>query len=102
MTPVTPAPMMAMVFSRTSFQRNLQPSWGVGPWLLSVGRKQMRKFLVAGLALCAVGALWKIEEEEDGVAVAMAPFLAALAIEAGIFLLRRHQTALVGRTYPKS
>jgi hypothetical protein len=94
--------MMAMVFSRTSFQRNLQPSWGVGPWLLSVGRKQMRKFLVAGLALCAVGALWKIEEEEDGVAVAMAPFLAALAIEAGIFLLRRHQTALVGRTYPKS
>jgi len=101
-TPVTPAPMMAMVFSRTSFQRNLQPSWGVGPWLLSVGRKQMRKFLVAGLALCAVGALWKIEEEEDGVAVAMAPFLAALAIEAGIFLLRRHQTALVGRTYPKS
>jgi len=101
-TPVTPAPMMAMVFSRTSFQRNLQPSLGVGPWLLSVGRKQMRKFLVAGLALCAVGALWKIEEEEDGVAVAMAPFLAALAIEAGIFLLRRHQTALVGRTYPKS
>ena len=102
MTPVTPAPMMAMVFSRTSFQRNLQPSWGVGPWLLSLGRKQMRKFLVAGLALCAIGALWKIEEEEDGVAVAMAPFLAALAIEAGIFLLRRHQTALVGRTYPKS
>jgi len=94
--------MMAMVFSRTSFQRNLQPSLGVGPWLLSVGRKQMRKFLVAGLALCAVGALWKIEEEEDGVAVAMAPFLAALTIEAGIFLLRRHQTALVGRTYPKS
>ena len=61
----------------------------------------MRKFLVAGLALCAVGALWKIEEEEDGVAVAMAPFLAALAIEAGIFLLRRHQTALVARTYPQ-
>ena len=93
--------MMAMVFSRTSFQRNLQPSWGVGAWLLSVGRKQMRKFLVAGLVLCAVGALWKIEEEEDGVAIAMAPFLAALAIEAGIFLLRRHQNTLVGKTYPK-
>jgi len=39
----------------------------------------------AGIALCAVGALWKIEEEEDGRAVAMAPFLAALAIEWGFF-----------------
>lgn len=61
----------------------------------------MRRWLVAGIALCAFGALWKIEEEEDGAAVAMAPFLAALAIEAGIFLLRRHQNALVGRTYPQ-
>jgi hypothetical protein len=61
----------------------------------------MRRWLVAGIALCAVGALWKIEEEEDGVAVAMAPFLAALAIEAGIFLLRRHQNSLMGRTYPR-
>jgi uncharacterized membrane protein YhhN len=60
----------------------------------------MRRWLVAGLALCAVGALWKIEEEEDGVAVAMAPFLAALAIETGIFLLRRHQSSLLGKTYP--
>ena len=33
--------------------------------------------------------------EEDGTAVAMSPFLAALAIEAGIFLLRRHQSNLL-------
>jgi uncharacterized membrane protein YhhN len=61
----------------------------------------MRRWLVAGLALCAVGALWKIEEEEDGVAVAITPFLAALAIETGIFMLRRHQTSLLGKTYPQ-
>ncbi|RYI98623.1 MAG: hypothetical protein EON47_19065 [Acetobacteraceae bacterium] len=56
----------------------------------------MRKLLMIGLGLCAVGALWKIEEEEDGVAVAISPFLAALAIEAGIFMLRRHQGGLLG------
>jgi hypothetical protein len=55
----------------------------------------MRKLLMIGLGLCALGALWKAEEEEDGMAVAMSPFLAALAIEAGIFLLRRHQGALL-------
>jgi hypothetical protein len=60
----------------------------------------MRKLLLVGLALCAVGALWKVEEEEDGVAVAMSPFLAALAIEAGIFLLRRHQGGLLGAVRP--
>ena len=60
----------------------------------------MRRWLMAGIALCAVGALWKVEEEEDGAAVAMAPFLAALAIEAGIFLLRRHQNSLLGRGQP--
>lgn len=58
----------------------------------------MRRWLLAGIALCTVGALWKIEKDEDGAAVAMAPFLAALAIEAGIFLLRRHQNSLLGRT----
>ncbi|HEU0161949.1 MAG TPA: hypothetical protein VFQ69_06070 [Rhizomicrobium sp.] len=56
----------------------------------------MRKLLLIGLGLCAVGAMWKIEEEEDGVAVAITPFLAALAIEAGIFMLRRHQGGLLG------
>ena len=55
----------------------------------------MRKLLMIGLGLCALGALWRVEEEEDGTAVAMSPFLAALAIEAGIFLLRRHQGALL-------
>jgi len=60
----------------------------------------MRKLLMIGLALCAVGALWKVEEEEDGVVVALSPFLAALAIEAGIFLLRRHQGSLLGSVGP--
>ncbi len=61
----------------------------------------MQRFLLAGLALCAIGALWKVEEEEDGIAVAMTPFLAALALEAGIFLLPRHQNSLLGKTYPR-
>jgi hypothetical protein len=60
----------------------------------------MRKLLMIGLGLCALGALWKVEEEEDGVVVAMSPFLAALAIEAGIFLLRRHQGGLLGSVRP--
>ena len=56
----------------------------------------MQKLLWAGLGLCAFGALWKAEEEEDGMAVALSPFLAALAIEIGVFLLRRHQGSLLG------
>lgn len=60
----------------------------------------MRKLLMTGLGLCALGALWQAEEEEDGVAVALAPFLAALALEAGIFMLRRHQTSLLGAVRP--
>jgi hypothetical protein len=55
----------------------------------------MRKLLLAGLGLCALGALWRAEQEEDGTAVALSPFLAALALEAGIFLLRRHQSNLL-------
>ncbi len=55
----------------------------------------MRKLLMIGLGLCALGALWRAEEEEDGPVIALSPFLAALAIEAGIFLLRRHQGALL-------
>ena len=55
----------------------------------------MRKLVIIGLGLCVFGALWKAEEEEDGAVVALSPFLAALAIEAGIFLLRRHQTGLL-------
>lgn len=55
----------------------------------------MRQWMWIGLGLCAVGALWKAEEDEDGAVVALSPFLAALAIEAGVFLLRRHQTRLL-------
>ena len=61
----------------------------------------MRKLLMIGLGLCVVGALWKAEEEEDGAIVAMSPFLAALALEAGIFLLRRHQGSLLGAVTPR-
>jgi hypothetical protein len=57
----------------------------------------MRKLLLIGLGLCAVGALWRAEEEEDGMTVALSPFLAALALEAGIFLLRRHQNQLLAK-----
>ena len=55
----------------------------------------MRRLMVFGLGLCALGAIWKFEEEEDGAVIALSPFLAALAIEAGIFLLRRHQGSLL-------
>lgn len=62
----------------------------------------MRKWLVVGLGLCAVGMLWKAEDEADGMEVALSPFLAALAIEAGIFLLRRHQSTLMGLSYSQA
>ncbi|MEI9996526.1 MAG: hypothetical protein WDM91_18155 [Rhizomicrobium sp.] len=55
----------------------------------------MQKWLLAAIGLCALGALWKFEEEEDGPAVAWSPFIAALAIEAGIFMLRRRQNSLM-------
>src|ERR1700689_3477049 len=56
----------------------------------------MRKLLLVGLGLCLFGALWRAEEEEDGTAVALSPFLAALALEAGIFPPRRPATSLLG------
>jgi len=55
----------------------------------------MHKILLIGLGLCAAGAFFRIEEEHEDGAGLMAPFLAALALEAGIFLLRRHQTLLL-------
>jgi len=55
----------------------------------------MRRFLLVGLGLCALASIWKFEEEEDGAAIALSPFLAALALEAGIFFLRRHQNQLL-------
>ena len=57
--------------------------------------QDMRRLLWLGLGLCAIASLWKFEAEEDGPAVALSPFLAALALEAGIFLLRRHQNQLL-------
>lgn len=61
----------------------------------------MRKLIFAGLGLCLLGVLWRVEEEEEGTAVALSPFLAALAIEAGIFLLRRNQGSLLGAAQPR-
>lgn len=55
----------------------------------------MRKLLMIGLGLCALGAMWKAEEEEEGTIIALSPFLAALGIEIGIFMLRRHQGSLL-------
>ena len=60
----------------------------------------MRKLLLIVAGLFAFGALWKAEAEEDGVSVALSPFLAALIIEAGIFLMRRKQNTLLGRGDP--
>ena len=57
----------------------------------------MQRWMWIGLGLCAFGALWKAEEDEDGAVVALSPFLAALAIETGIFLLRRHQNTLLAK-----
>ena len=57
----------------------------------------MRQWMWIGLGLCAVGVLWKAEEDEDGAVVALSPFLAALAIETGVFLLRRHQAQLLAK-----
>ena len=53
----------------------------------------MRKLLLLGLGLCAAAAIVRSEEREQPVLPA---FLAALALEAGIFLLRRHQSVLLG------
>ena len=58
----------------------------------------MRKFLMIAAGLCAFGALWKAEAEEDGAAVALSPFIAAIAIEVGILLLRRRQSNLLDGT----
>lgn len=55
----------------------------------------MRKLLMIAAGLCAFGALWKAEAEEDGAGVALSPFIAAIAIEVGILLLRRRQSSLL-------
>jgi len=55
----------------------------------------MRSLLMIAAGLFAFGALWKAEADEDGAAVALSPFLAAIAIEVGILLLRRKQTRIL-------
>ena len=55
----------------------------------------MRKLLLIAVGIFAFAALWREEAEEDGVAVALSPFIAALAIEIGILVLRRHQTRIL-------
>ena len=47
----------------------------------------MRKLILATLGLLAFAALWKKEAQEDGMGVALSPFIAALALEIGVFLL---------------
>jgi hypothetical protein len=54
----------------------------------------MRTLIFLGLGLCAAGALYRAEEDGESPSP-LSPFLAALAIEAGIFLLRRHQGGLL-------
>jgi len=50
----------------------------------------MRKLILTTLGLLVFAALWKKEAEEDGTSVALSPFIAALAFEIGILLLRRN------------
>jgi len=40
----------------------------------------MRKLILIGLGLYGLAALWRAEEEEDGLLVALSPFVAAIAI----------------------
>jgi hypothetical protein len=60
----------------------------------------MSKLLLVGLALCAAGALVRAEEDPEKEGTPLTPFLAALAIEVGIFLLRRRQGALLYQREP--
>lgn len=55
----------------------------------------MQKLLLIVAGVSLFGALFKKEAQEDGVGIALSPFIAALAIEAGIFILRRHQNTLL-------
>ncbi|HTT97355.1 MAG TPA: hypothetical protein VMF58_04860 [Rhizomicrobium sp.] len=55
----------------------------------------MRKFLMIMTGVCAFAALWKEEAKEDGAAIALSPFLGALAIEAIILLLTSKRNAML-------
>ena len=49
----------------------------------------MRKLILIALGLYGLAALWKTEEEQDGLLVALSPFVAAIAIS----LLTRRERA---------
>ncbi len=54
----------------------------------------MKVWTILGLGLTAL-ALLKFEKDQDGKAIALSPILAALALEAGVILLRRRQSRLL-------
>jgi hypothetical protein len=60
----------------------------------------VRKFLLIVAGLSIFGAMWHAEAEEDGPAIALSPFLAALAIEAAILLLTRKGNDLLSEGGP--
>ena len=68
----------------------------------SAGRMTVRNALLVFTGVCAFAALWKKEAEEDGTAIALSPFLGALAIEAAILLLSRKRNELVDSTRTSS
>jgi len=55
----------------------------------------MRQLLLILAGVFAFVALWKKEADEDGIAIAASPFLAALAIDAAILLLSRKRNTLL-------
>lgn len=52
----------------------------------------MRKLILIGLGFYGLAALWRAEEKEDGLLVALSPFVAALAIA---MLTRRNRDDVV-------
>jgi hypothetical protein len=60
----------------------------------------MRKLLMILAGIFAFAALWKKEADEDGVGIAVSPFVAALAIEAAILLLSRKRNDLLSSSEP--
>ena len=50
----------------------------------------MRKLILIGLGIYGLAAVWRAEEREDGLLVALSPFVAAIAIA---MLTRRDRAA---------
>lgn len=57
----------------------------------------MRNLLLLGLGLCAVSALYRAEDRGPAEDDSVVPFLAALGLEIGIFILRRRQGNLLSK-----